>query len=124
MGNCKRGWFLNEKGYVRITSGKDRHKYAHRAVFERLLLSPLCASYVFPVPGVIPPGMVVHHNDHCRTHNCPENLMLMSTNLHNAVSRAHRSLCLLRQRAKWQEEQRLNEGAPEWVTERSAETSL
>lgn len=82
----KRGWCLNEKGYRRIRAGKDRNKYEHRAVIERMLQSPLCADYVFSVRGVIPPGFVVEHIDHRRTHNCGPNLMLLQKAIHDKLT--------------------------------------
>ena len=55
---------------------------------ETLLLHPIAASYVFPVPGVIPEGMTVEHVDHHKPHNCIGNLMLLDVRIHNALSKA------------------------------------
>lgn len=105
------GVTLNGKGYRRIMAGPHRGKYEHRKVMEDLLTVPLCAGYVFPGAGKIPPNMTVEHIDHQRAHNCHSNLMLLDSRIHNAITaagcryvREHYDEWLMRQ-------------APDWVTE-------
>ena len=107
---------------MKLKTREHFNKYEHRVVMERMLAAPLCAEYVFPGPGEkgkIPQGMTVHHNDHSRTHNCIPNLMLLSTSIHNALSKARWKW--IREHYvewdEWQRREREKESEPEWVTE-------
>ncbi len=112
----KQGYSINEKGYQKVrTRHANYNKYVHRVVIEKLLENPLCADYVFPIKGQIPPGMVVHHTDHCRTHNCHGNLQLLAVRIHNILSSGHRKYLLdhYEEYLDWIHEQ----DVPDWVTE-------
>jgi hypothetical protein len=37
----------------------------------------------------LPKGMTVEHIDHNRQHNCPENLMLLDSRIHDYISSHH-----------------------------------
>lgn len=82
--NYKGGTCLNEKGYLRISSGPHRNRYVHRQV-----LADLCAVWCYyPLNARtgLPDGMSVEHLDHRRTHNCISNLILLDLRIHNALS--------------------------------------
>jgi len=86
---------------------------------EKMLERPLCACYVFPNKGVIPEGLTVEHIDHRRSHNCPENLMLLAERIHNAITqagcryiRAHYTEWMALQQAKAEAE-----ATPDWVSQ-------
>lgn len=125
---------LNEKGYVKIKTKENYNKYEHRVVVERMLREPLCADYVFSgdgrVRGKIPDGMTVHHQDHCRTHNCIPNLMLLEDVIHRALSKA-RYKWVREHYVEWEEWQRRERerdsepepepDIPEWVTTDNAD---
>lgn len=79
------GVYINEKGYLRHSAGPLRGRYYHRVV-----MASLCAEFCYyPVQadGFIPDGFTVEHVDHIKTHNCPENLLLLEESIHNAISR-------------------------------------
>lgn len=67
----KHGRVLTAKGYVRITAGSDRNRYEHRVILERLLGRPLRLNEE------------VHHIDFKRSHNCPDNLLLLDEVFHH-----------------------------------------
>ena len=83
-GKWKGGMCLNDKGHLRITAGPHRNTYAHRRVMEMALEHPI--SYIFLGDGVIPKRMTVEHSDHCRTHNCLGNLLLLEKGIHDWCS--------------------------------------
>jgi hypothetical protein len=97
------GFYVNEKGYLRLSAGPDRGKYVHRKVMETLLAetdTATLAALGIPAcsPAKIPEKFTVEHIDHRKPHNCPENLMLLDKRIHDAISlwsrgyyRAHRS---------------------------------
>lgn len=111
-GKWRGGATKNERGYVRLTAGPGRGRYAHRWIMERLLDDPI--SLVFSRGGGIPKRLHVHHVDHDRAHNCPGNLMLLDTAIHNRISRAYQ-MYVLAHYDEYLEMLRLRE-APEWVT--------
>jgi hypothetical protein len=77
----------NEKGYVRLYIKEHRGKYEHRVVVAKM-----CAEQCFyPLEADgLPAGFTVEHQDHNRTHNCPENLILLQEIIHNHLSAASR----------------------------------
>jgi hypothetical protein len=83
-GKYKNGYCLS-KGYVRITAGRNRGKYAHRVVCEELLSSPL--SYMLIAwNGKIPKGVTIHHVNYNKTDNTPGNLMFLDKPIHDFLS--------------------------------------
>ena len=73
----------NEKGYIRLYTKEHRNKYEHRVV-----VSKMCAEWCFyPLEADgLPAGFTVEHQDHNRTHNCGENLILLQEIIHNYLS--------------------------------------
>ena len=79
----------SSKGYIRIYHGPDRGQYEPRVVMRTL-----CAEFCYythtdlwdPTSG-LPIGFHVEHIDHQKTHNCPENLLLLQDIIHNFCSR-------------------------------------
>lgn len=74
---------MNEKGYVRITTGSLRGQYEHRAVMARL--ARVWCFYPLEANG-LPRGFHVEHLDHRRTHNCAGNLLLLDARIHDWLS--------------------------------------
>ena len=76
----------NERGYIRIFAGSARGRYQHR-----LVVAAACAEFCYypldPRSG-LPSGFHVEHLDHCRTHNCLSNLLLLQAEIHNACTAA------------------------------------
>jgi len=83
-GKWKRGYYTNDKGYLRHSSGPHRSRYVHRQV-----LANLCAVWCYypldPATG-LPFGFTVEHLDHRRAHNCIDNLILLDIRIHNYLS--------------------------------------
>jgi len=81
---------LNEKGYLRYSAGPNRDRYVHRVVMSRLCTEfcyyPLDQTTPLGRPTGLPWGFTVEHLDHNRTHNCPGNLLLLQTEIHNHLS--------------------------------------
>jgi len=72
----KRGFSINEDGYVRISAGLNRGRYAHIVAVENLLGGP------------IPLGFEVHHLDWNRAHNCcPHNFLLCPASWNKFMAR-------------------------------------
>jgi hypothetical protein len=67
------GRTVTKDGYVRYTAGDFRNRYEHRVIMEFVIGCP------------IPRGFEVHHIDRDRSHNCPENLMLLAAPIHEAL---------------------------------------
>jgi hypothetical protein len=72
------------RGYVLIRRKPYRNWLAHRAVVDQNI-----REWTAPIKAVlgwtgIPADMVVHHMDHRRGHNCPENLVLCDEAIHAA----------------------------------------
>jgi hypothetical protein len=82
------GYCLSSKGYVQITVGPNRNKLAHRVVMAGLA-SVGCYYPINPSTG-LPDGFDVEHQDHLRTHNCHQNLILIDHTLHCYLSAASR----------------------------------
>jgi hypothetical protein len=80
---------LNEKGYVRLWRKPHYGRYEHRVVMAELCRKG-CSQPLEEKTG-LPEGMVVHHQDHVRTHNCHQNLMLMDKAIHDALSLMHQA---------------------------------
>lgn len=115
------GRFVNEYGYVRVSTGRTAAKYEHRAVIEQLMLEQAIAARinqqndmwgelggeglaveimdVITHPPTIPPTMHVHHIDSNRQHNCPCNLMLLDAALHRAITIANKRMRARREQA-------------------------
>ncbi len=70
---CK-GYWVNPNGYARISlrTSDDYQEYVHRAVVSKL------AGYK------LPNDKVVHHMDFDKLHNCPSNLLVLDTAIHDA----------------------------------------
>lgn len=106
------GRWVNEWGYVRVSTGRTHNKYEHRMVIEQLMLEQAIEAILranaqdwdgqIPAadianeimctvvhPPQIPPTMRIHHIDTNRSHNCPQNLMLLDKAIHNAIHAAH-----------------------------------
>lgn len=108
------GEFVNEHGYVRVSTGRTHMKYKHRTVIEGLILEQAilqvvrvydaaagvlsCADVTTDImeivmnPPQIPPKVHVHHIDGDRQNNCCCNLMLLDSAIHGAITRAHLKL--------------------------------
>jgi hypothetical protein len=73
----------NEKGYVRLYVKPHRGKYEHRVV-----MAEMCVEFCFYElqSDGLPAGFTVEHQDHVRTHNCRENLVLLQEIIHNYLS--------------------------------------
>lgn len=114
------GTTVNDKGYLRVTAGPGRHSYVHRRVIEQLLLEQevirrveavltgeigpapwepdltlpqLAAREALDVvsnPPRLPAGRHVHHTDGDKHHNCPQNLMVLDSAIHDHLTQAHR----------------------------------
>lgn len=88
------GKTFSSKGYIRIRTRHNRNMYEHRHIISDMILnSRLCADYVFGSKPCgkdgIPIGYHVNHADFDKTHNCPGNLQLLQSCIHNAVTAAH-----------------------------------
>ena len=84
-GKYKRGYIVNEKGYIRYTAGLNRGKYQHRVVCEELLKSPI--SYVLLAwNGKIPKNITIHHCNGDRQDNKIHNLMFLEKVIHDFIS--------------------------------------
>jgi hypothetical protein len=82
------GVHLSHKGYIRISSGPNRNKFAHRVVMAGLA-SVWCYYPLNPSTG-LPDGFDVEHQDHRRAHNCHQNLILIDHTIHCYLSVASR----------------------------------
>lgn len=71
---------MTEKGYVRINAGPDRKKYEHRVVIEKLDREGLCHLQK-PLEEA-----KVHHIDGNKSHNCPQNLLILFDGIHEAFT--------------------------------------
>ena len=99
--NFKGGVHQSDKGYRRVSSGPNRHKYEHRIVMEEMLADPI--GFVFyPPEARVPDWATTHHNDANRQHNCQGNLMLLQQCIHNAISRASQRY-FMEHYAEWME---------------------
>jgi hypothetical protein len=78
------GVTLNDKGYLRYSSGSLRGRYVHRVVMAKMVAE--MSYYPANAQSGLPPGFTVEHLDHCKTHNCPSNLLLLQIEIHNALS--------------------------------------
>jgi hypothetical protein len=79
------GVTLTGNGYLRHTAGPNRAKFVHRTV-----MATLCRESCFYdlAPDGLPVGFTVDHVDHRKTHNCPDNLLLLQREIHDFISRA------------------------------------
>lgn len=79
-GVCRTG-----AGHLQYTSPKaKRGKYVHRVVIEqRIEETPYSVRLLLPYP------YEVHHMDYNKEHNCSGNLLLLSNEVHSALT-AHR----------------------------------
>lgn len=100
------GRWVNEWGYVRVSTASGRGKYEHRMVIESLMLEQAIIGILKSVrppkeqaieimsavlhPPEIPPDVHIHHCDRDRQHNCPGNLMLLDAAIHRAITADHR----------------------------------
>jgi len=83
----KLGFIITKDGYVRITAGTNRNRYAHVVAVENLL------------GGRIPEGFEVHHLDWNRAHNCcPHNFLLCPSSWNKFMARDTQTF---RARARW-----------------------
>jgi len=81
-----RGTRIHAKGYVQIIRrGPWRGWLEHRKVMLEMCRQ-MC---YYPIDGDLPPGFTVDHLDHNRSHNCPENLMLLDKRIHDHLSAVH-----------------------------------
>ena len=69
-----RGWYIDEKGYPKFSAGPHRGRRVHIVIMERMCGHPL------------EKGEIVHHKDMNKRNFRRNNLEVMSTNEHNAVS--------------------------------------
>jgi len=75
----RKGWILN--GYRWISTSDGREMLEHRYVMEQKLGRPLL------------PTEDVHHKDHDKLNNQPDNLEVMEHGAHVSLHRTHRSPC-------------------------------
>lgn len=68
-------WWLCKSGYYCNTDGKKLHRRIYEDNF-----------------GLIPPGYVVHHRDHDRRNNSPENLEAMPRSAHTRYHQTGRAI--------------------------------
>lgn len=91
-------WSLKGRGvnsnppdrYLRISSGRYRNWYEHRAVADLMLRLNQISKGVVGVPEELPKAWEIHHLDGDRHHNCPYNLLISPSELHprpNGTSR-------------------------------------
>jgi hypothetical protein len=79
------GQVLTARGYIRLTAGRHRGQYQHRARITLLWAeSPhLCALWGW---DGLPAWLTVHHFDGRRAHNCLENLQVLDKRIHDVLS--------------------------------------
>lgn len=70
-----RGVSVKPSGYVEITRGPNKGRTQHRVIAEQIVGRPLRRDEV------------VHHHDHNRAHNAPENLEVMPLRDHTSKHR-------------------------------------
>ncbi len=75
-----KGKYITEKGYVRHSAGILRGEYEHRVIMFRMTME-----FSYYGPG-LPEGFTVEHIDHNKQHNCPGNLLLLESVIHNHIS--------------------------------------
>jgi hypothetical protein len=78
------GSHVSDKGYIRVSSGKHRDKYAHRVVGE-VLIAEMKQLVELRTPRA---GWTLHHMDFNKRHNCPSNLLFLSKQIHDALTKA------------------------------------
>jgi hypothetical protein len=104
-------------------NGENRHKYVHRVIANKLCNETPWVMQLHTEgaweEGSLPPYFVVHHVDFCKTHNCPENFIIMDEALHNGTIHEGQA----RQKdGRWDSMRavarvRNDEDMPDWVTE-------
>lgn len=65
-----KGFSLKPSGYIEITMGENKGRPAHAVIMEKIIGRKLM------------PNECVHHIDHNRSNNSPENLQLMTRESH------------------------------------------
>ena len=80
---------LQSKGYPRIKQrGIYRDKLAHRVVIEILAEEQLVERPTAKL--FLPENYQIHHIDFNKLHRCPNNLLILSPELHTRLHLAHR----------------------------------
>ena len=93
-GKWNGGVYVTPKGYRRISHGPNRNQLEHRLVMQQMLMDPIGLCHLPVGDPIIPTWATVHHIDHQKRHNCPDNLMLLDYRIHNALSRSYRKYIL------------------------------